>query len=345
MLKTMYLLEKAKNKPFTYEQLQMATDMTYCGDSGYQEGGGIPFFFTTKWFNYFGIIPRGMEKEQESIERLAEDTFTEDDEGEQTYQIAREYLVGNDLHVFVVPVHEDAFIRTKYLTAVYTPMGMMVAQPTKMDISQPSIDIFMLKKGKNILSRIGYSQMKPDIEVKKENLQHCHRDGAARYEIHPSRMDGDRITEGLFMSFWEVPRDRWVYADFMDPEDMSATFSAAFPANGTNEMCSEENTYPRNGTFRVETPVGLLNPLPFKDKETGAVGLIVYLMRGHGIMQNLVKIEYTEKEVEMNDEMDSWAAAEVPEQRKNPFGFITPGIVSQFWVDKTNKHPYRVFHY
>lgn len=342
MSKTIYVLEKDKNKSFSYEQLQMVTEMACCGDCGYPEAGGIPFFFTTTRFNYFGILPRGMEEKREAIEKLTKDTLSKDDDREQTHMIAREYLVDEDLLVFVAPVHEDAFICTKNLTAVYTPMGVMVAQPTNLGLDQPGIDVFLLKKGRNILSRIGYSQMKTDIEVKKENLQHCHPNGAARYEIHPTRMDGDRITEGLFMSFWEVPRDYWVYADFIDPEDMSATFTEAFPANG---FAKEEDTHPCKSAFRIETPVGLLAPLPYKDKEAGAVGLIVYLMKGPGIMQNLVKIEYTEKEVEMNAEMDSWAAAEVPEQRKNPFGFITPGIVSKFWVDKTNNHPYRVFHY
>ena len=127
MGQTMYVLEKDKNKSFSYEQLQMAAEMTCCGDGGYQEGGGIPFFFTMKWFNYFGIIPNGMEEKQETIEKLVKDAICKDDDREHTHMIAREYLVGDDLHVFVVPVHEEAFICTKYLTAVYTPMGVMVA--------------------------------------------------------------------------------------------------------------------------------------------------------------------------------------------------------------------------
>ena len=161
-------------------------------------------------------------------------------------------------------------------------------------------------------------------------------------EVHPARMDDDhKLIPGLSIHVYES----------LTGSDPAMTHVYPYCAmevhpeyNEDLLRLMEDEDKNSRGLLKVETPVGTLVVVPGIDV-CGCHGLEVKLI-ADGVGCSILWTEYVEEEP-LEGDNGAWTKDEVPAQRIDSAGNVTPGLVTRFWMDTEDDETpaYRAFHY
>lgn len=331
-MKNIYVMEKKRPENFSVNQVKMALDLVGDGDV-------IPFYQEDDSHRYLAYIPASMR----DCKKIVEKTI-------QSATNRRDAACGTNLSegnsIFLIPqTGEDGIVSTKDMVGTQTPNGFLKATLSP-DYDPatgiyPGIAIYLCSGGREtMLSRVEYVSGL-DFFM-KGNPTHMHDKEGQRMEVHPVRMDDDhKLIPGLSIHVYESLTNSDSAMTHVYP------YCAAEVHPEYNEdllrLMENENKNGR-GLLKVGTPVGTLVVVP-EINACGCHGLKVMLV-ADGIGWSVLWVEYVEEEP-LEGDNGAWTKDEVPAQRIDSAGDVTPGLVTRFWMDTEDydASAYRVFHY
>ena len=331
-MKNIYVMEKKRPENFSVNQVKMALDLV--GDEDV-----IPFYREDDSHRYLAYIPASMMDCKKTVEEMIQSATNRRDAACRT-----NLSDGNS--IFLIPqTGEDGIVSTKDMAGIQTPNGFLKATLSP-DYDPatgiyPGIAIYLCSGGQEtMLSRVEYVSGLDFFNEGKPT--HMHDKEGQRMEVHPARMDDDhKLIPGLSIHVYES----------LTGGDSSMTHVYPYCAMEVHPEYNEdllrlmenENKNGR-GLLKVGTPVGTLVVVP-EINVCGCHGLKVMLV-ADGIGWSVLWVEYVEEEP-LEGDNGAWTKDEVPAQRIDSVGNVTPGLVTRFWMDTEDydASAYRVFHY